>query len=60
MQNLPEETRLYNEYHAQIVQLAKTCCRKNKTFCSDCPLNSECDFSRQAHSCAAREKVGLT
>lgn len=60
MQSLPEETLLYNEYHAQIVQLAKTCCRKNKTFCPDCPLNSECDFSRQAHSCAAREKVGLT
>ncbi len=42
MQNLPEEVQLYNEYHAQIVQLAKTCCRKVKTFCSDCPLKGVC------------------
>ncbi len=46
MQNLPEDAKLYNEYHAQIVQLAKTCCRKNKTLCSDCPLNRDCRFAR--------------
>ncbi len=50
MQNLPEDAKLYNEYHAQIVQLAKTCCRKNKTFCSDCPANSECNFAKQMSS----------
>jgi len=42
MQNLPEDVQLYNEYHAQIVQLAKTCCRKNQTFCEDCPLKQKC------------------
>lgn len=46
MQNLPEQTELYNEYHAQIVQLAKTYCRKNKTLCSECPLNGACNFAR--------------
>jgi endonuclease-3 related protein len=46
MQNLPEDAKLYNEYHAQIVQLAKTCCRKTKTLCSDCPLNRDCRFAR--------------
>ena len=46
MQNLPEDTKLYNEYHAQIVQLAKTCCRKHKTLCSDCPLKRECRYAR--------------
>jgi endonuclease-3 related protein len=42
MENLPEDPKLYNEYHAQIVQLAKTCCLKQKTFCSECPLNDLC------------------
>lgn len=42
MQSLPENAEFYNEYHAQIVQLAKTCCRKKKTFCSECPLNDVC------------------
>jgi endonuclease-3 related protein len=42
MQNLPDDVQLYNEYHAQIVQLAKTCCRKNQTFCADCPLKQKC------------------
>jgi len=45
MQNLPEQVQLYNEYHAQIVQLAKTCCRKNKTLCSECPLHKDCHFA---------------
>jgi len=47
MQNLPEQTELYNEYHAQIVQLAKTYCRKNKTLCSECPLNGACSFAKE-------------
>lgn len=42
MLNLPEDVQLFNEYHAQIVRLAKTCCRKKKTFCSECPLNDLC------------------
>ena len=48
MQNLPEQAELYNEYHAQIVQLAKTCCRKNKTLCSECPLHKDCHFATGA------------
>ena len=47
MQNLPEQTELYNEYHAQIVQLAKSYCRKNKTLCSECPLNGACSFAKE-------------
>ena len=46
MQNIAEDTRLYNEYHAQIVQLAKTCCRKRQTFCPACPLKRECRFAK--------------
>ena len=47
MQNLPEQTKLYNEYHALIVQLAKTYCRKNQTLCSECPLNGACHFAKE-------------
>ena len=49
MQNLPEQAELYNEYHAQIVQLAKTFCRKNKTLCSECPLNEDCHFATETN-----------
>jgi endonuclease-3 related protein len=42
MQGLPNEVQLFNEYHAQIVLLAKTYCRKNKPRCFDCPLNQVC------------------
>jgi endonuclease-3 related protein len=46
MQNLAEDVGIYNEYHAQIVHLAKSCCRKNRTFCRDCPLNRVCLAAR--------------
>lgn len=47
MQSLPEQTKLYNEYHALIVHLAKTNCRKNQTLCSACPLNCVCHFAKE-------------
>lgn len=47
MQSLPEQTDLYNEYHALIVQLAKSYCRKNKTLCLECPLNGACHFAKE-------------
>ncbi|MEO0078829.1 MAG: endonuclease III domain-containing protein [candidate division WOR-3 bacterium] len=34
---LPSEAQLYNEYHALLVRLAKTCCRP-RPLCSHCPL----------------------
>ena len=37
MDNLPEDTYLFNEYHALIVRLAQGHCRK-KPLCVDCPL----------------------
>jgi endonuclease-3 related protein len=48
MQALPENVALYNEYHAQIVQLAKTCCRKRKPLCKECPLYKRCHFPARA------------
>jgi len=51
MQNLPEDVALYNEYHAQIVQLAKTCCRKKITLCTECPLDQTCRHARRKQLC---------
>lgn len=40
MQSLPQDVRLYKEYHALFVQLAKTFC-KAKPHCAGCPLEEE-------------------
>jgi len=37
-ENLPRNTRLYNEYHALIVKLGKEYCKKNEPLCDICPL----------------------
>ena len=55
MQNLPKQVDLYNEYHAQIVHLAKNYCRRNKTLCSECPLNGVCRFAKRANGIAPGE-----
>ena len=39
MDHLPEDTDLYNEFHALIVLTGKNFCRK-KPLCPDCPLNN--------------------
>jgi endonuclease-3 related protein len=42
MENLPPDTRLYNEYHALIVRLGKEHCKKVRPICIDCPILSNC------------------
>jgi endonuclease-3 related protein len=37
--NLPQNTKLYNEYHALFVRLGKDYC-KTKPKCEECPLSS--------------------
>lgn len=37
-QHLPADPRLFNDYHAQIVHIAKTFCFKTNPDCSSCPL----------------------
>ena len=41
MSNLPKDQKLFNEYHALIVKLAKEHCRK-KPVCGGCPLAKSC------------------
>ena len=43
MKNLPGKTELFNEYHALIVELGKTLCRK-KPLCGKCPLQDKCQI----------------
>lgn len=46
MDNLPEDTQLFNEFHALIVQTGKDYCRK-KPVCNACPLKEWEADSRQ-------------
>jgi endonuclease-3 related protein len=39
--NLPQEVRIYNEYHALIVRLCKDTCRKQSCACPFAPCNAE-------------------
>jgi endonuclease-3 related protein len=41
VKSLPKKTRLYNEYHALLVELAKAHCRA-KPLCKGCPLHQIC------------------
>lgn len=36
--NLPQERLLFNEFHALIVKVAATYCKKTKPLCEQCPL----------------------
>ncbi len=42
MDNLPADASLFNEYHALIVVLGKSNCRKRNPRCSGCPLADLC------------------
>ena len=41
LENLPNKEKLFNEYHALIVELGKNNC-KTKPKCKDCPLSKNC------------------
>ncbi len=38
MDNLPSDVKLFNEFHALIVSVAKEFCKKKEPRCSECPL----------------------
>jgi len=45
MDSLPRDARLYNEYHALLVELGKCICTKNEPDCSACPLSESCNHA---------------
>jgi len=42
MKNLPLNTQLFNDYHAQIVKLGNTLCHRTNPYCENCPLKRKC------------------
>lgn len=44
--NLVNSTKIFNEYHALIVEHAKRHCKK-KPECGNCPLNKGCDYYKK-------------
>jgi endonuclease-3 related protein len=47
MEALPQDSYLFNEYHALIVEHCKRHCRK-KPLCTGCPLRAICPYPEQA------------
>ncbi len=40
--NLKKDTRLFNEYHALLVELGKNYCKNRNPLCNSCPVNDAC------------------
>jgi endonuclease-3 related protein len=49
MEHMPADAKLYNEYHALLVQLAKDTCRR-KPLCNKCCLNDICRYNERNNS----------
>jgi len=47
-ENLPADVRIFNDFHAQIVELAKRFCKK-KPVCAGCPLEGRCALNIKVH-----------
>ena len=48
MDNLELNEKLFNEYHALLVELGKNICR-TKPLCSQCPLNKMCNYYKSTY-----------
>ncbi len=47
MSSLPPDAGLYNDYHAQLVELGKNHCRP-RPLCGECPIRRRCDTGRRS------------
>lgn len=47
--NLSKDIKIYQEYHALIVEHAKRFCLKTKPLCSDCLLSRYCSFTKKRY-----------
>jgi endonuclease-3 related protein len=45
---LPRDSRLYQEYHALIVEHAKRHCRSREPLCQGCAIAQRCCFDKDA------------
>ncbi len=46
---LPRDEKIYGEFHALIVELAKRCCLKKNPSCGECPLKANCASCNRAN-----------
>jgi endonuclease-3 related protein len=58
MQALPRDAALFGDYHAQIVRLAKDCCRA-RPLCQACPLDELCPKRGVAPARPLQKRAGL-
>ena len=49
MNNLKKDEKLFNEYHALLVELGKNICKK-KPLCIKCPINTMCNYYKAIYS----------
>jgi len=54
MNNLPRDARLFNEFHALIVELGKSICKSKKPLCNICPIRN----MRRKQNARRSEKTG--
>ena len=47
-ERIPPSERLYNDMHAQFVEIGKNYCRKSEPICRACPLGKMCVYARGA------------
>ncbi len=47
--NLKKDKKIFNEYHALLVELGKNYCKNKKPLCAECPVNKICTFNKNFH-----------
>lgn len=45
MESLPNSEKLFNEYHALLVELGKNTCKRNP-LCNECPVSRHCNYCK--------------
>lgn len=49
MKNIPHNEKLFNEYHALLVELGKNICKK-APLCESCPINIHCNYCKSIYT----------
>ena len=49
MHNIQNNERLFNEYHALLVELGKNICKK-EPLCQECPINKYCNYYKNIYT----------
>ena len=49
MHNIPNNEKLFNEYHALLVELGKNICKK-EPLCQECPINKYCNYYKNIYT----------